>query len=46
VDQRFIELTVPDPVWYLELGKQPELEVPDTDDAGWWWDRRPDPLPW
>jgi hypothetical protein len=44
--RRFIKLTVPDPAWYLELAKQPELEVPAADDAGWWWRRRPEPLPW
>jgi hypothetical protein len=46
VDRRFIQLTVPDPAWYLKLSKEPGLDVPDTDDTGWWWDRRPDPLPW
>ncbi|MFG1805201.1 hypothetical protein [Streptomyces sp. NPDC049040] len=46
VDRQFIKLTVPDPAWYLELDNRPKLDVPGTDDVGWWWRRRPDPLPW
>lgn len=45
VDREFIKLTVPDPAWYLDLRTQ-GLDVPDPHDAAWWWDRRPDPLPW
>jgi hypothetical protein len=45
VDREFIKLTVPDPVWYLDLKAQ-GLDVPDPHDAAWWWTRRPDPLPW
>ncbi|WP_329177333.1 hypothetical protein [Streptomyces sp. NBC_01477] len=46
LDRRFIKMTVPDPAWYLELDRQKGLEVPDEDDIGWWWRRRPEPLPW
>jgi hypothetical protein len=45
VDRQFIKLTVPDPVWYLDLRAQ-GLDIPDPHDAAWWWTRRPDPLPW
>ena len=45
MDRQFIKMTVPDPAWYLDLRTQ-GLDVPDPHDAAWWWDRRPDPLPW
>ncbi|MFE7615676.1 hypothetical protein [Streptomyces sp. NPDC057496] len=46
LDARFLELTVQDDDWIdgLPRPSRPGGATPRT--CGWWWHRRPDPLPW
>lgn len=46
VDREFVELTVPALAWQSELRAMPGTDVPGEEADGWWWRRRPEPLPW
>ncbi|MFF1687114.1 MULTISPECIES: hypothetical protein [unclassified Streptomyces] len=46
LDKQFFELTVQDDTWLSELPQPSKPDHTKSESRGWWWHRRPDPLPW